>query len=529
MTRTILIVDDDPVQRRLLASTLEQAGFATISAEDGVEGLQTCEKNAGNPPDLMILDLVMPRLDGLGVLKALEQKEHTIPVIVQTANGSIDNVVAAMRAGAFDFIVKPLSPQKLIAAVNHALRIASLGTSGEARRRRRGATLTFKDLVTKSPRVERVIQLGQKAAKSRIPILIEGESGAGKEVIARAIQGSSDRRTRPFVPVNCGAIPENLIESTLFGHEKGAFTGAIEKHKGKFQEADSGTLFLDEVGELSADIQVRLLRTLQEGEVEPVGSGKPVKVDFRLISATHRSLLDMVKAGEFREDLYYRLNVFPIHVPPLRERREDIPDLAGLFLERFAASERKKQLEVIGGDAMDLLCAYDWPGNIRQLENTIFRAVVLSEGNALTLEDFPTITAQMDPYTHHFVENVTTALQETPARKEPVWDNVGHTAVSAQGTSNPLDISPAHATEPQPDTTAPPDQRSRAGHLPMITRQGDLRSLNDMEADIIRYAILHCNGRMSEVARKLGIGRSTLYRKLKEFSIDADEIATGRG
>ena len=228
--------------------------------------------------------------------------------------------------------------------------------------------------------MERVIRLGQRAAASQIPILIEGESGVGKELIARAIQGAGDRRSKPFVTVNCGAIPDNLVESILFGHEKGAFTGAADKHTGKFREAHGGTLFLDEVGELPPEVQVKLLRALQDGEIDPVGARRPIRVDFRLISATNRSLIDLVKAGQFREDLYYRLNVFPIRVPPLRERREDIPELVRHFTARFAAEEGKSFIRGVNAPALQLLSRYDWPGNIRQLENAVFRAVVLADG-----------------------------------------------------------------------------------------------------------------------------------------------------
>src|SRR6185295_7425690 len=236
-------------------------------------------------------------------------------------------------------------------------------------------------------------RLGERAAQSQIPILIEGESGVGKEMIARAIQGSSDRRSRPFITVNCGAVPATLVESILYGHEKGAFTGAAEKHTGKFREAHGGTLFLDEVSELPAEVQVKLLRALQDGEIDPVGAKRPLRVDFRLISATNRSLLDLVKRGEFREDLYYRLNVFPIRVPPLRERRDDIPELVRIFTARFAAEEGKTALRGVSAPALDLLYRYDWPGNIRQLENAVFRAVVLADGPMLTADEFPQIAA----------------------------------------------------------------------------------------------------------------------------------------
>ena len=316
---------------------------------------------------------------------------------MQTAHGSIETVVQAMRAGAIDFVVKPVGAERLQVSIKNAMRVDSLEDEIRRMRRRASGTLSFKDLATASPDMTRVIRLAERAAKSNIPVLIEGESGVGKEVLARAIQGSSDRKGKAFVTVNCGAIPDNLVESILFGHEKGAFTGATERHVGKFVEASGGTLFLDEIGELPLDAQVKLLRAIQEGEVDPVGAKKPVKVDIRLISATNKSLLDLVKGGGFREDLYYRLNVFPMTLPPLRARREDIPDLARSFLARFAAEEGKR-VRGIAAEALSLLVRYDWPGNVRQLENALFRAVVLADGDELTLAEFPQIVCQVEGF-----------------------------------------------------------------------------------------------------------------------------------
>src|SRR2546426_5937519 len=302
------------------------------------------------------------------------------PVIVQTAHGGIDNVVSAMRAGATDFVVKPVGAERLSVSLRNALPASAL--EGELARIRRGrsGTLGFKDIITRSARMQAVLRTAQKAAGSAIPVLVEGQSGVGKELIARAIHGSGERRAKPFVAVNCGAIPDNLVESILFGHEKGAFTGATERHMGKFVEASGGTLFLDEVGELPLAAQVKLLRALQEGTVEAVGGRKPVKVDVRIISATNRKLLDRVKSGHFREDLFYRLHVLPLTIPPLRMRREDIPHLLRHFLARFCAEENRL-ITGISGEAMAHLSQLEWPGNIRQLENAVYRAVVMSDGD----------------------------------------------------------------------------------------------------------------------------------------------------
>jgi DNA-binding NtrC family response regulator len=337
-----------------------------------------------------------------------------------------------------------------------------------------------------------VLRAAEKAAASTIPVLIEGESGVGKELIARAVHGSGSRRAKPFVAVNCGAMPENLVESILFGHEKGAFTGATDKHTGKFIEADGGTLFLDEVGELPPAAQVKLLRALQEGEVEPVGARKNIKVDVRIISATNRDLIADVKSGRFREDLFYRLHVFPISVPPLRQRIEDIPELARHFLARLAAEEGKR-VHSIGADALALLAAYRWPGNVRQLENAIFRAVVLTDGEQLGVHEFPQIAAQIGP---------------DAIAAQPMIDSSPAIAATWPDVREAVDLSSQHAAA----LTTP--------SLRLLDAQGEVRPLEDIEREAIRFAIAHYHEQMSEVARRLKIGRSTLYRKLEGLGLD---------
>src|ERR1700675_5028427 len=335
----ILVVDDDPVQCRLLEAMLQKSGYETVVLDNGDAALTLLGGADGARIDCVILDLVMPNLDGLGVLARLRQAGINVPVIVQTAHGGIDNVVSAMRAGAIDFVVKPVGVERLQVRLRNALNASALKGELQRIRHSREGRLTFADIITRSEAMATVLRTAQKAAASAIPVLIEGESGVGKELFARAIHGSGERKSKPFVAVNCGAIPDNLVESILFGHEKGSFTGATERHLGKFVEASGGTLFLDEVGELPLAAQVKLLRALQEGAVEAVGARRPVKVDVRLISATNRDLIADVTAGRFREDLFYRLHVFPITVPPLRERPADIPALTRHFLARFAAEE----------------------------------------------------------------------------------------------------------------------------------------------------------------------------------------------
>jgi DNA-binding NtrC family response regulator len=485
MPLSILIVDDDPVQRRLLEEAVRRMGYEPVTVDGGDAALKRLTSPDADGFALVVLDLVMPEPDGMAVLSRMREIGRAVPVIVQTAHGGIDTVVGAMRAGAVDFVVKPVSAERLQVSIENALKLGAL--EGELARVKHQAagTMTFRDLVTQSESMGRVIRLGERAAGSDIPILIEGESGVGKELIARAIQGAGERRAKPFVTVNCGAIPEKLVESILFGHEKGAFTGASDKHTGKFQEAHGGTLFLDEVGELPLGVQVKLLRALQDGEIDPVGARRPIRVDFRLISATNKSLIDQVKEGRFREDLYYRLNVFPIRIPPLRERREDIPELVRHFAARFAAEEGKIGLRGVDRDALELLTAFSWPGNIRQLENAVFRAVVLADGPMLTPAEFPQIAAQLES---------SRLMAPRPER-----------------TSGPVmfeQVAPAHFA---------------ASAIEALDENGELRPFAEVEADIIRFALAHHRGRMALVARKLGIGRSTLYRKLKELNLAETE------
>src|ERR1700681_362880 len=425
----ILIVDDDPVQCRLLEAMLQKSGYEPIVLDNGDAALTLLGGADGARIDCVILDLVMPNLDGLGVLARLRQASINVPVIVQTAHGGIDNVVSAMRAGAIDFVGKPVGVERLQVSLRNALTSSALEGEIARIKHSRSGTLGFADIITKSATMHAVLRMAEKAATSTIPVLVSGESGVGKELIARAIHGSGERRAKPFIAVNCGAMPENLVESILFGHEKGSFTGATERHVGKFVEASGGTLFLDEVGELPAAAQVKLLRAIQEGEVEPVGARKTIKVDVRIVSATNRDLIADVKAGRFREDLFYRLHVFPITVPPLRERPADIPALTRHFLARFAAEEGKR-IRLITPEVLRTLAAFPWPGNIRQLENTLFRAVVLAEGDTIGLAEFPQVSAQVSGPDHggtpdHAGEPLVPDFDQPVALPEPFADHPG--------------------------------------------------------------------------------------------------------
>jgi len=483
MSKTVLIVDDDPTQRRLLQAVVEKSGFSVLQAGDGDAAIDMVLSTDNASVDLVLLDLIMPGTDGMDVLSAFAKKRPEMPVIVLTAKGSIEAVVNAMKMGARDFVVKPAAPERIVVSIRNALEMKTLSKEVTRLTKQSTGGLTFDDLIGSSAAMRPVVAMGERGAKASIPILITGESGVGKEVIARAIQGASDRADKPFISVNCGAIPETLVESILFGHEKGSFTGANAKHLGKFQEAHTGTLFLDEVGELPLDMQVKLLRVLQEGEVDPIGSKRPVSVDVRIISATNLDLADCVAKGTFREDLFYRLNVFPIAVPPLRDRAEDIPALVEHFVARFNAQEK---MNVTGAtsDTLNMLAKHEWKGNVRQLENTIFRAMILSDGVQLRPCDFPQISGLMP--------SMTMAAEDTDR------DAI--------------------------DSLVPANESEDDGAVSVLDREGHLRTLEDIERDLIAFAIETYHGHMSEVARRLGIGRSTLYRKVREHALDVDQV-----
>ncbi len=450
----ILIVDDDAAQRRMTGALLTAGRQAWREAVSGRDALRILDGGEGGTISLVLLDLAMPGMDGIEVLKALRPRRQDLTVIVLTSNGSVSNAVAAMQAGATDFLIKPVAAERLAVSIANALKIRSL-TNEVRRLKTPAATFGFTDLIAHAETTKSAIKIALRGAASNIPVLIEGESGVGKEVFARAIHAASPRADRPFIAVNCGALPETLVESILFGHEKGAFTGAITKRIGKFEEADGSVLFLDEIGELPLGAQVKLLRAIQDGEIDPVGGAGTVASDFRLITATNRDLVAEIRAGRFREDLYYRISVFPLTLPPLRDRREDIMPLADVFAARFASSE-EKLVTGFTKDAEDRLTSARWPGNVRQLENMIYRAVVLAQEPFLDAKDFPHLTAQA-----------------------------------------PFD----------------PPQELRN---PYLGADGHVRPLAEIETDALEFALKRYDGQMSEAARRLGIGRSTLYRKTQD-------------
>ncbi|HZD39696.1 MAG TPA: sigma-54 dependent transcriptional regulator [Terriglobales bacterium] len=383
LSATILVADDDPDIRDILRDTLSSVGARVMTASDGRDCLERIEMNG---PDLLLLDIEMPHKNGLEVLKELRRRRNDTTVIMITAYGTIDRAVEAMKEGAFDFITKPFELDHITVIVEKALERQRLKEGLE--HFRKDSADRYRLVGEESPKMRLAIETARKAAVSKSTVLLLGESGTGKEVFARAIHAWSERRKEPFIAINCVGLSKDLLESELFGHEKGAFTGAHQLKKGKMEQANGGSVFLDEVGDISAELQTKLLRFLQEREFERVGGTQTIPVDVRVIAATNRDLTAAIQEGRFREDLYYRLNVIPIPLPTLRERREDIPVLARYFLRRFAA-ETKKHFSSITADAEARLVAYPWPGNVRELANVIERAAVLGDGPELESEDLP--------------------------------------------------------------------------------------------------------------------------------------------
>ncbi|MCB9988442.1 MAG: sigma-54-dependent Fis family transcriptional regulator [Rhodospirillales bacterium] len=465
MSTRILIIEDDPMQQEIISLMLgRRLGYTGLIAADGPEGLARLREDSAI--HLVILDIGLPGMSGMDILDIITQRYPGLPVIMLTGNMDISVAVDAMKAGAYDFLTKPVEAERLQVAVRNALKTSLLEKEISRLKRQEDGAFTFDQLIGHDGGLADIISTGRKAAATDIPVLLSGETGTGKEIFARALHGESRRVGKPFVAVNCGAIPAQLVESTLFGHEKGAFTGAIAKSIGRFREAEGGTIFLDEIGDLPPDAQVKLLRVLQQKEVMPVGADKPVPVNVRVISATHRDMATEVAAGRFREDLYFRLNVLPLHLPSLDERPGDIPALARHFIERMAASEARP-LKEISPAALDFLAYHSWPGNVRELENTINRAMVLCESDTLTPEDFSALSTSPE---------IGATDQNDTVRKE-----IGGVAT-----------------------------------LPLIDENGILRPLDKLEQEAMAFALAHCHDNVTVASAALGIAKSTFYRKMKE-------------
>ncbi len=380
---SILIVEDEAKMRRLLELDLGEDGFRTFSAEDAETGFKLLQENS---IDLVVTDLKLPGMSGLEFLQAIKRQNAVLPVVVMTAFGSVETAVEAMKAGASDYVLKPFSLAEMRMVIHKELDVRNLREENRSLREALGKRYSHPNIVARSPKMQEVLATVERVAPTNATVLLGGESGAGKDLIARAIHEKSRRASGPFLKINSTAIPENLLESELFGFEKGAFTGAVASKPGKFELADKGTLFLDEIGDVPPAVQVKLLRVLQEREFERLGGTKTVKVDVRLIAATNKDLREALEQGTFREDLYYRLNVVPIDIAPLRERKEDIPDLTKLFISRCEA-ESGKAIEGITPQALQVLVNYHWPGNVRELQNIVERACALSKGPLLEVGD----------------------------------------------------------------------------------------------------------------------------------------------
>ncbi|MCB1839665.1 MAG: sigma-54-dependent Fis family transcriptional regulator [Rhodospirillales bacterium] len=462
MTTDVLIVDDDTLHSSMLATLLRRKlGFESIQAENGRQALDLLENNENKKISLIILDLNMPIMGGMETLEIIHQKYPSLPVIMLTGNQDFELAIQAMKLGASDFLVKPYEGERLAVTVKNALKLSNLSREVQRLSQTAEGTFSFNALIGHDQGLQHAVNLGRKAASSDIPVLISGETGTGKEVVARAIHGESNRAGKSFIAVNCGAIPSQLVESTLFGHEKGAFTGATEKTIGKFREAEGGTIFLDEVGELPLDAQVKLLRVLQQKEVEPVGASKAVPVNVRIISATNRNLQDEIKKSQFREDLYFRLNVLEIALPPLKERKKDILDLAQHFLDRESARHGQPP-KFLSGKAQEVLEHQDWPGNIRELENTIKRAYLLSEETEVQAHDL-------------------SASKQT-----------GRSSASkTEPTQNEMTIN-------------------------LFNKDGTIKTAEEVEQDAIQKVLAFCGQNITEASKALGIAKSTFYRKISK-------------
>jgi two-component system NtrC family response regulator len=388
----ILVVDDEPAQLELVGGFLSKRGFEVSLASDGREALKRFSRE---PFDLVLTDQKMPGLSGLELIEAVRAQNPETPVIVMTAYGTIETAVAAIKAGAADYLTKPLNLEELLHRMHQVRERQRLLTENRELRQALEERHRVEGIIGESGRMQEVLSLVRRVSPSEATVLIRGESGTGKELIAKAIHYASPRASGPLITVNCAALPESLMESELFGHEKGAFTGAVATRKGRFELADGGSLFLDEIGDLPLHLQVKLLRALQEREIERVGSSRPIAVNVRLLAATHRDLEALVKAGHFRDDLYYRINVVTISLPPLRERREDIPPLIDHFVGKFSAANGKP-IQGLSREARDLLLRYDYPGNVRELENVIERAVVLTRDSVIGRADLPLSVQEPD-------------------------------------------------------------------------------------------------------------------------------------
>jgi DNA-binding NtrC family response regulator len=422
----VLIVDDEDIVRESLRDWLDGVGYKVETAESGEEALRIIRKKKIK---IMIADLVMPGMNGIELMNKAKTIVPTISTVIITAHATIQSAIVAIREGAHEYIEKPFCPEKVELLIDKLVEHQDLIEENILLRRQIEERFQFQGIIAKSPKMLKIIELIKTVAPTNVTILISGETGTGKEVVARAIHLQSRRSGKPFIATSCAALPESLLESELFGHEKGSFTGAVERKKGKFEAGDKGTLFLDEIGEINSNIQVHLLRALEEKKITRIGSNEEVPVDVRIITATNRDLRAMVMEGEFREDLYYRLKVVAINLPPLKERREDILPLADHFLKKYA-QENKKDIRNLSPEVIEFMLNYSWPGNVRELENLIEHGVILSKTNAITMAELPTDIVHPVPAEEQTIEAVTRShvfnvLQETKGNITKAADILG--------------------------------------------------------------------------------------------------------
>jgi two-component system, NtrC family, response regulator AtoC len=484
----VVIVDDDRNLCDLVERFLDRAGYQVKVFHDGESFLAAM---GAMMPDAICLDLNMPGIGGLETLDLIKERQRHLPVIILTADHTVDSVVSAMQRGAYDYLVKPIDRTKLVTVVGNAVERYRMSMRLRQLEREVGGE-GYANIVGNSPAMKELYRQMDRVAASDITILIHGESGSGKELVAQAIYEASGRKSGPFVALNCAAIPETLQESEIFGHEKGAFTGAVARHIGKFEQANGGCLFMDEVAELSLTLQAKLLRAIQEKRFHRVGGSTQVRSDFRLIAATHRNLLDMVKQSYFREDLYFRIAVFELEVPPLRDRGDDVSLLAERFLDRYKLKGQPRPR--LSNDVIDLLRVYSWPGNVRELENIMQRCLLIAKEGLIVPDDLPPRLRQ-EPMAEEHAEEAETA---------PVS---AHSDSSAPG--NVLSMAPA----PSAAASAPAGRRE--SETPRRSSRLETLDLVELERRAIQQALEEANGNLSQVVRLLGIGRTTLYRKLK--------------
>lgn len=474
---TILIIDDDSEIRYSLDRVLSRAGYQIIEAASGEEGIDIVREKS---PSIIFLDIRMGGMTGIEALQHLRSIDRQVPIILMTAFGTTQTAIEAMKFGAFDYVMKPFDPEKVISLAESALgAVEDMEQAGSYEPKLRSED--YKEgIVGNSPAMQEVFKTVGQVAASGATVLISGESGTGKELIARALFQHSLRSGNPFIAVNCAAIPDNLIESELFGHEKGSFTGATAQRKGKFEQCDRGTIFLDEIGDMALATQTKILRVLQEGEIQRVGGSEMIKVDVRVIAATNKDLEEMVREKTFREDLYYRLNVVRIRVPSLRERTEDIPDLVDFMLQ-ILEKEKKAKVRKVSPEAMSVLCGYQWPGNVRELENTIYRSAVIAQGDAILIKNLP--------------EEITKAV-----RIEESDTNESGVSSSKQGETTSISAAL--------DSVFSTLKREEKGGL-----------LKQLEKEMIARAYSEVAGDEAAMAKLLGLTQTVLKKRLKEFQL----------